>query len=112
MMNDALYFDPRIQKRVEAIELLNDWGFRIVEIEGVLYIAEEFYYPGVDGSEVVEVLGQNVSKWVHNQTQTHGLTEQAKTQMQQEISQLPLRRRKFSVNTMWKEYLSTTAHNV
>jgi|14_taG_2_1085336.scaffolds.fasta_scaffold79868_2 hypothetical protein len=108
---EALYYDPRIQKRVEAIELLNDWGYRIVEITGTLYIVEEFIPAGEDGATVTELVGQNVSKWIHNQTQTTGLTKQAKIQIQQELSVLPLRRRKFSANINWYEYISTSAHN-
>ena len=109
---EALYYDPRIQKRVEAIELLNDWGYRIVEITGTLYIVEEFIPAGEDGATVTELVGQNVTKWIHNQTQTTGLTKQQQGQLQQMLNELSIRRRRFSSNTTWYEYLSASAHNV
>jgi len=109
---EGLYYDPRIQKQVEVIELLNDWGFRIVDIESTLYSVSEFIVPGEEGSEVVELSGQNITKWVIDQTRTQGLTDQAKNAMISQISQMPIRRRKFSRDVKWKEYLSATAYNV
>jgi len=109
---EALYYDPRIQKKAEVIELLNDWGFRLVEVASSIYIVEDFFRPGEDGQQYIEIIGQDVTKWIYDQTQTMGLTKQAEISIKQKLSTLPIRRRKFSSNIAWYEYLSTQAHNV
>ncbi len=110
---ESLYYDPRLQKKIEAIELLNDWGFRIIDIDNTLYIVEEFIPAGEEGSEGrIELIGQNITAWIHNQTQTQGLDEMAKRALFQLVETLPIRRRKFSPNATWKDYISQRAHNV
>ncbi len=113
MQSDSeLFFDPRLQKKIEAIELLNDWGHRVVDIDRTVYIVTEFYPIGHEGAESsVELLGQNITSWLFNQTQTKGLTESAKLALQSNLTNIPQRRRKFSANVQWKEYLSSLAYN-
>lgn len=113
MEGSDLFYDPRLQKKIEAIELLNDWGFRIIDIDRTLYAVTEFYPIGHEGAEsAVELVGQNITSWIFNTTQTLGLTDAAKLGLQSQLANIPERRRKFSANVQWKEYCSATAHNV
>lgn len=105
-------YNPEAQRLLNVIELLNDWGYNIVEIDNTLYIVEVFDPKQKEISEHHELVGQNITTWVHNQTQTKGLTKQARMAMQQQLATLPNRRRKFSGDLKWKEYVSQQGHNV
>lgn len=98
------------QHRVGVIELLNDLGIRVIDIDQTLYAVEDFIYAESE-SPYIEIVGMNITSIIQNQTQTLGLSKGEADRIIQLISTSTTRRRKFSPNTEWKEYVSTQAHN-
>lgn len=94
---------------VSAIEVVNDEGLNVVEIDGTLYVYTEFVRPD-DGIFDIEVVGRNVTTILSNQLETHGLNPQAITALLQAIDAVPERRRRFHRNVTWREYLAKGSH--
>lgn len=110
-MEQIIYIDPRIQKRNDLIEILNDWGRHIVEVQGIIYDVDEFIQPDTEGSLCIEILGRNITSVLQNQTVTQGFSIDQKQAMIQKIEALTVRRRKMSPLIAWSEFIPTDAFN-
>lgn len=93
------------QQLINAIEVLNDKGLNVVEIDGTIYASTEFVRPD-DGIYDIEVVGRNITALISNQLDTHGLAPQALTALLQSIDAVPERRRRFHRSLLWREYLA------
>ena len=106
-----MHYDPVLQKRHGVMEILNDWGRWLVEIDGVVWDVDEFIHPETHGSDCSELVGRNISGILSSNTTSTGFSEHEKNIILQKLNNITTRRRKFSPLLPWKEYLATQAYN-
>ena len=95
---------------VSIIEVLNDWGYRILLIDGIIYEIDDIFYPD-SNLPYLEFSGRNITRVVKTTTSHTGFSEDRKKEFFSKISSLKTRRRKHNSQVKWTEFLATGAFN-
>jgi hypothetical protein len=94
------------RQMVGFIQLLNDIGINIVEINNSFYAFTSFECAD-DILPDHELMGRDVTKIVEDEVANAASTQLKKNELISRINEIPLRRRKFHRDMRYSQYLTT-----